>query len=211
MKNFLTILFVLSVNFCHAQTYDEWFRQKKTKEKYLLEQIAALQTYIGYAKKGYSIVTGGLNTIKDIKHGDFNLHNTFFNSLSIVNPAIKKYSKVASIIAMQISIAKQITNTIKSCKKSNMLLSAELKYLSAVFTNLLGECAKNLDELFALITNNETQMKDDERIQRIDKLYDDMKDKQMFTTSFSHSAKGLSIQRLSAQKDIIISKKLQRL
>ena len=211
MKNFLIILFVLPVSFCQGQTYDEWFRQKKTQEKYLLEQIAALQTYIDYAEKGYSIVTGGLKTIKHIKHGDFNLHNIFFNSLSTVNPAIKKYTKVASIIAMQISIAKQITNTIKSCKKSNMLLSGELKYLNVVFNNLLGECAKNLDELFALITNNETQMKDDERIQRIDKLYDDMKDKQMFTTSFSHSAKGLSIQRLSAQKDIIISKKLQRL
>ena len=211
MKNFLIILFVLSVSFCQGQTYDEWFRQKKTQEKYLLEQIAALQTYIGYAGKGYSIVTGGLNTIKAIKHGDFNLHNTFFNSLSAVNPAIKKYSKVASIIAIQISIAKQITNTIKSCKKSNMLLSGELKYLNVVFNNLLGECAKNLDELFALITNNEAQMKDDERIQRIDKLYEDMKDKQMFTTSFSHSAKGLSIQRLNDQNDIIISKKLHGL
>ena len=166
MKNFLIILFVLSVSFCQGQTYDEWFRQKKTQEKYLLEQIAALQTYIGYTEKGYSIVTSGLNTIKNIKHGDFNLHNNFFSSLATVNPAIKKYTKVASIIAMQISIAKQITNTIKSCKKSNMLLGAELKYLSVVFNNLLGECAKNLDELFALLTNSETQMKDDERIQR---------------------------------------------
>ncbi len=211
MKNFLIILLVLSVSFCQGQTYDEWFSQKKTQKKYLLEQIAALQTYIGYAEKGYSIVTGGLNTIKDIKHGDFNLHNNFFNSLSSVNPAIKKYSKVASIIAMQISIAKQITNTIKSCKRSNMLLSSELKYLSVVFNNLLDECAKNLDELIALITNNAAQMKDDERIQRIDKLYDDMKDKQVFATSFSHSARGLSIQRMNDQNDIIISKKLHGL
>jgi len=211
MKNSLIIIFVLSVLFCQGQTSDEWFRQKETATKYLLCQIAALQTYIGYAGKGYSIVTGGLKTIKDIKQGEFNLHNTFFNSLSSVNPAIRKYSKVASIIAMQISIAKQITNTIKSCKKSNMLLNSELKYLNVVFNNLLGECAKNLDELFALITNNESQLKDDERIQRIDKLYDDMKDKQMFTTSFSHSAKGLSIQRMNHQNDIIISKKLHGL
>ncbi len=211
MKNFLIILLVLSVSFCQGQTYDEWFSQKKTQKKYLLEQIAALQTYIGYAEKGYSIVTGGLNTIKDIKHGDFNLHNNFFNSLSSVNPAIKKYSKVASIIAMQISIAKQVSGTIKSCKKSNLLLNSELKYLGAVFNNLLNECAKSLDELFVVITNNETQMKDDERIQRIDKLYDDMKDKQIFTTSFSHSATGLSIQRMNDQNDIIISKKLNGL
>ena len=92
-----------------------------------------------------------------------------------------------------------------------MLLNSDLKYLGAVFNNLLDECAKNLDELFSLVTNNESQMKDDERIQRIDKLYDDMKDKQMFTTSFSHSVKGLSIQRLNDQNDIIISKKLHGL
>ena len=211
MKNFLILLFVLSVSFCQGQTYDEWFRQKKTQKKYLLEQIAALQTYIGYAEKGYSIVSGGLKTIKNIKHGDFNLHNNFFSSLATVNPAIKKYTKVVAIIAMQISIAKQITNTIKSCKKSNMLMSSEIKYLSVVFNNLLGECAKNLDELFAVITNNEMHLKDDERIQRIDKLYEDMKDKQMFTTSFSHSAKGLSIQRMNDRNNIIISKKLHGL
>ena len=211
MKRFLIMLFVLSVSFCQGQTYDEWFRQKKTATKYLLDQVAALQIYTSYAKKGYAIVNHGLNTIKDIKHGDFNLHHTFFYSLSSVNSAIKKYSKVASIIAIQISIAKQISGTIKSCKKSNMLLSSELKYLSVLFNNLLGDCAKNLDELFALITNNETQMKDDERIQRIDKLYEDMKDKQMFTTSFSHSAKGLSIQRMNDRNDIIISKKLHGL
>ena len=78
MKNILIIIILLAGSFCHAQTYDEWFRQKKTAKKYLLDQIAALQTYIGYAEKGYSIVTGGLNTIKDIKHGDFNLHNNYF-------------------------------------------------------------------------------------------------------------------------------------
>jgi hypothetical protein len=199
MKNILIIIILLSGSFSHAQTYDEWFRQKKTAKKYLLDQIAALQTYIGYAEKGYSIVNGGLNTIKDIKHGDFNLHNNYFSSLSSVNPEIKKYSKVAAIIAMQISIAKQISGTIKT------------NYLQKVFNNLLDECAKNLDELFAVITNNETQMKDDERIQRIDKLYEDMKDMQMFTTSFSHSAKGLSIQRSNDQNDVIISKKLHGL
>ena len=210
MKYIVLILLLISA-VCHGQTYDEWIRQKKTQEKYLLEQIAAFKALTGYAEKGYSIVSGGLNTIKDIKHGDFTLHNNYFSSLSLVSPTVKKYCKVAAIIAIQISIEKQISGTIKSCKKANMLLSSELKYLSIVFNNLLDVCAKNLDELFALITNNETQMNEDERIQRIDKLYEDIKDKQMFATSFSHSAKGLSIQRLNELNDIIISKKLNGL
>jgi hypothetical protein len=208
MKKILIILFVFAANFSHAQTWDEWFRQKKTAIKYLENQIAAFQVFTVFAEKGYSIVNCGLNTIQTIKHGDFNLHNDFFNALSAVNPIIKKYSKVAEIIAMQISIGKQITSTIKSCKKTNMLTGNELNYLNVVFNNLLDECGKNIDEVITLITDNNSKMKDDEMIKRIDLIYDDMKDKQMFTASFSHSAKGLTIQRKNDENDIIISKKL---
>jgi hypothetical protein len=208
MKKFLIILLCLVVAESHAQTYDEWFRQKNTQKKYLLQQIAALKMYIGYAEKGYSIASKGLNTIHQIKHGDFNLHSTFFNSLSAVNPSVKNYVKVADIISMQISIAKRVRSAIKQCTNGKQLTVAELNYLKQVFNNVLDDCGKNLDELFGLITDSELQMKDDERIKRIDKLYDDMQDKNVFVQSFSHSAKGLSIQRRNDQYDITIEKKL---
>ncbi len=118
MKNLLIILvFSIGIKQSQAQTYDEWFRQNKTQKKYLFQQISALQQYIGYAQKGYSIATKGLNAIQNIKHGDFNLHNNFFNSLSAVNPGISKYSKVSALIVLQISIAKNAHTTIKNCRK----------------------------------------------------------------------------------------------
>ena len=212
MKNVIIILSLLVVGeLCQAQTYDEWFRQNKIQKKYLLQQIAALKTYIGYAEKGYSIVNNGLKTISDIKHGDFNLHNNFFNSLSSVNPQVKKYSKVAAIIAMQVSIAKLVHNTMKQCTDSKQLTVTELNYLQQVFNNVLDDCAKILDDLIALVTDGEQQMKDDERIKRIDMLFADMQDKQVFAQSFSHSAKGLSVQRRNDQYDNEIGKKLNGL
>jgi hypothetical protein len=212
MKTLLVILlFVVVGKQGHTQTYDEMFRQKKTQKKYLLEQIAALQTYIGYAQKGYSIATKGLNAIQDIKHGDFNLHKSFFNSLTSVNPEVKKYSKVAGIIAMQVSIAKHVHNTIKDCKKAKQLTDTELEYLQQVFNNLLDDCTQNLDELLSVITDGEQQMKDDERIKRIDNLYADMQDKQVFVQSFSRSAKELSVQRRNDTYDIQIERKLNGL
>ena len=211
MKRLLIILLCVCSIKSNAQTYDEWFRQKKTQKKYLLQQIAALQTYVGYVEKGYSIASKGLNTIRDIKHGDFNLHNTFFNSLSSVNPIVRKYVKVADIISMQISIAKLVRSTIKQCTNAKQITPAELNYLQQVFNNLLDDCAKNLDELFELITDGEQKMKDDERIKRIDKLYEEMHDKQVFVQSFSQSAKGLSVQRMNEHYDIVITKKLNGL
>ena len=198
---------ILCAESLSAQTWAEWFRQKATQRKYLLQQIAALQVYSGYLSKGYSIAKNGLNTIKSIKNGDLLQHTNYFTSLVTVNPKIKKYKKVAEIIAMQISIAKQSGNAIKVFKNNRYFTPTEINYLQSVFNRLLSECAKNLDELFSLITNSNLQMKDDERIKAIDKIYIDMQDKQQFARAFSNSAAGLSIQRSNEANDIIISKK----
>ncbi len=74
--------------------------------------------------------------------------------------------------------------------------------------NILTACASNLDDLSNLITGGDFQLKDDERIQGIDKIYADMQDIQMFTTSFCNNTVGLSIQRTNEENEVIISKKL---
>ena len=67
----------LAAGTVEAQTFSEWFRQKKTQKKYLLQQIAALQVYIGYAQKGYRIAKEGLTTIGGFTKGEFDLHSDF--------------------------------------------------------------------------------------------------------------------------------------
>lgn len=208
MKVTLIIVFILVTLGSQCQTYEEWFRQKKTQEKYLLQQIAAFKTFTNYAQKGFSIANNGLRTIKNIKNGDFNLHNDFFKSKSHVNPRILRYTKVAEIIAIQILITKQSRNTIKNCRSAKQLTEAELNYLQQVFNNLLDECLKNLQQLIQLISDGEFEMKDDERLKRIDRLYGDMKDKQMFVQVFGNGAKAISVQRLNDQHNIEIERKL---
>ena len=194
-----------------AQTSSEWLRQKATQKKYLLQQIAALQVYSDYLSKGYSIAKNGINATKSIKNGDLLQHIKYFTSLVTVNPQIKRYKKVADIIAIQISIAKQSANAIKSFRNNHHFTSIEINYLQGVFNKLLADCAKNLNELLNLITNGNLQMKDDERIKAIDKIYVDMQDKQQFARTFSNNAAGLSIQRSNEEDDIIISKKINGL
>lgn len=202
---------VLCAESLSAQTWAEWFRQKATQKKYLLQQIAALQVYSGYLSKGYSIAKNGLNTIKSIKNGDLLQHTNYFTSLVTVNPKIKRYAKVADIIALQITIAKLSGNAIKSFRNNHHFTPTEIDYLQSVYSKLLSDCAKNLDELLTLITNGNLQMKDDERITAIDKIYLDMQDKQQFIRAFSNNTACLSILRSNEENDIIISKKLNGL
>ncbi len=194
-----------------AQTTGEWLSQKKTQKKYLAKQIALLQVYAGYLSKGYTIVKGGLHTIQNIQHGDLNLHAVYFTSLSAVNPKIKSYTKVADILSMQMSIAKQTGNSMKIYAKSSQFTSEESAYLKNVFNNILKACADKLDDLFDIIKDGNLKMKDDERIQAIDKIYADVQDLQVFTSSFCNNNTVLSEHRKQAENEIIVSKKLNGL
>jgi hypothetical protein len=208
MKKLITILFIILASNGHAQTYDEWFNQKKTQIQYLLDQIAANKVYIEYAEKGYKIAQEGLTAIGDIKHGEFNLHLDFFNSLKSINPAIKNYARVADIIARSVQIKKIYTNSYRSLKKSGQFTTNEINYFYSVFTKLLNETTANIDELLQLITANQYTMKDDERMKRIDDLYTDMESKYGFAKSFSNEAQLLSLQRINEKSEVEISQSL---
>lgn len=205
-------VFVISLMFLAVtttgQTFEEWTSQKKTQIKYLLAQIAANKAYIEYVQRGYGIARKGLNTIQNIKRGDFNLHLGFINSLGTVNPKVKSYARVADIIAYQLRIVKNINTTIRNLKESNKFANVELDYCKTVFERLLEESLKDIDELFLIITSDELQMKDDERIKRIDQLYLEMQDKYGFCQSFSDECSVLAMRRLNEQAEIQTSKKL---
>lgn len=192
----------------NAQTFVEWFKQKETQKKYLLKQIAGLQMYIGYVQKGYSIAQDGLDLIGDIKEGEFSLHNNYFNSLKTVNPNIKKYSKVTDIIELQLKIVSVYKNGLSQVKQSKTFTAEELKYTSTVFSRLIDDCMYAIDELIMLTTSNQFEMKDDERLRRIDVLYNDMHVKYSFVQSFAGEARILAVSRLREGKEVKISRVL---
>lgn len=195
----------------YGQTTGEWLNQKETQRKYLQQQVAALRTYIDYAKKGYSIAKMGLTKVRDIKEGDFNLHNDFLNSFQRVNPAIKSYSKVADIIALQLNITAKMKDVLNGLQETKMFSTGELDYCSGVIKNLLNSCAENMEELIMVISEGKLdsdsyRMSDAERLKRIDALYADMQDKAAFCSSFSGDMALLTVQRIREFQDVKISK-----
>ena len=192
----------------YAQTLDEWFNQKATQKKYLIQQIAALQVYIGYLQKGYSIARKGLNTIGNIKTKHFSLDKDFFASLRSINPKVRQYTKVADIISLNIRIVRQYKQAIKDSGQSEWFNSNELDYMNVVFEKLIEGCTALTDELFVVLAPDKLQMSDDERISRIDRIYGDMQERFVFACSFSKDARILSLQRSNEQKELNIVRRL---
>jgi hypothetical protein len=210
MKSILIVIAAFS--FCAttagAQTWNEWFRQKKTQKKYLIQQIAALKVYLKYLKEGYGIAKKGFNVIGDIKDGNFKDHANYFESLMLVNPSIRNSPKVSIIISFQLRIIDEFRRLNNDCRSSPRLSHEEIEYVESVYENLLTECETAVSDLNTVITDNQSQLKDDERLEHIELLYEDMKDKYSFTMSFSNSTRLLMAQRGMEQSEVDGSVKL---
>nr|WP_121271735.1 hypothetical protein [Pedobacter schmidteae] len=195
----LAFVFAFGLSFSsYGQTWSEWFKQKKTQKRYLLEQIAALKVYAGYLKKGYEIVDDGLSTVRDITKGEFSLHNAFISSLKQVSPAIRNDVRVAEIIALQISIL----GSFAEVKGSDYLSAEDLAYIRLVQGAVTLDCFNELEELLLVQTSGKLEMKDDERLVRLVKVYENMLDKSAFVRDFCGNVAGLMRQRRSGEQEI---------
>ncbi|TAN02247.1 MAG: hypothetical protein EPN39_00295 [Chitinophagaceae bacterium] len=201
MKKYLLILItLLTASNIHAQTFSEFFQQKKTQKKYLLKQIAELQSYIELAKKGYGIVSDGLNFIGDLKGGKFNLSKDYFSSLDNISHMVKKDNDIANTVSLQASI-NDLYNKAKKDAGSVYLSSSEKNYIQKVWSNLLDKCNDNITQLDNLTTAGHYKMTENERLQAIDKVYNDMQDKKDFANSFYNEVKVLINQRTKEQME----------
>lgn len=204
----LFILFSSCLGSACAQRGDEWLRQKKTQIKYLTQQIAALQVYEGYLSKGYQIAKQGLGAIGNNNNAELNLHQQFFTSLSKVNPAIQRTTRIADIIALQYNTVTQYKLCLKEAHQSHQLSGSESHYITSVFNSLLKGCANDISDLVSLTTKGQLQLSDDERLKRIDAIYSDIKDKNAFAQNLSSEVAVLMLNRQKEQKEILSTKKL---
>jgi hypothetical protein len=167
-----------------------------------MQQIAANKVLIKYIQDGYKIARNGLTAIGQITNHEFNLHDVFFESLNIVDPRIKRLSKLADVIRLQETTLKFINrshDTIKACKD---FTTSEQKYIARVFKRLLNQTAFNTEELLKTVTSYAYTLSDDQRIRKIDLIHLDQKSIYLVARNFSSGANLLSVQR-TKEKDAV--------
>jgi hypothetical protein len=192
------LLCAFSVQRVSAQTFAEWFSQKKTQIKYLTQQIAALEQYGLYVKQGYQIAQGGWGSIGNQVKGEFDLHSAYYNSLKTVNPAIKNDPKTDSIV----SYAQLTPQQFDHLDGLSALDGDSRSYIGRVKTAVLTDTGKDIAELQMVMTDGKAQLTDDERIKRLDGIYERVKDKLVFSRSFCNDVWMLIVQRNNSLNDM---------
>lgn len=176
-----------------------------------IQKLAQLKKILSNMKKGYQIVSGGYNTIKDISKGNFNLHQTFLDGLMQVSPAVRKYRRIGEIISMQGQLVKEYKSAFRRFEASNLFNANEIAYIKNVYANLFNKSLQNLEELAMIVTAGKLRMSDDERLTAIDRIFDDAEDKLVFLRTFNKENNVLAIQRGREMVDTKVSKKLNGL
>ena len=187
-----------------AQGLAGLFSQKTTELDYYAEQISAYGVYINDLEKGYETARKGLAAISAFKSGEFSLHQLFFGSLGIINPAIARDPGVTEIL----SAVTLILSTLKKLPGANMLTRSERDYLQNVCNHMSDECTKTVAELTDILRDGGYQMTDDERIRRITLLSRDTSDKLAFAQSFSNQLRALLQSRADETNDAASLKNL---
>jgi hypothetical protein len=209
MKALVILLYVLLAALgCNGQTPNtkEWLSQKKTQKSYLLKQIVALEVYYNYLKKGYEVVDKGLTLVGDIKDNAFQSDKSYLQYLGNPSPVIRNSPKLAAIIGYRNDITSSLERLVKDCRATDLFTTEEVTYIEKVYKNMISECAITMSEFSMVADQGQTEMTDDERIARLDKVYVLMQDRHTFTKSFCSDTRAVGGGRAKTKHDIEISK-----
>lgn len=203
MKKILIILVLVITSYKSPAQYKEIMQLALN-----IEKLAQFKQILTDLKKAYEILNGGYNTIKNISKGNFSLHKTFLDGLLEVSPAVKKYRRVADIVDLQLLLVREYKSAYNRFKAEPNFTRQEIDYMGKVYKNLFEASLKNLDDLFMVITAKKLRMSDDERLNAIDRIFAEMRDKVVFLRHFNSSTSLLSVQRSKEQQDVDVLRKL---
>lgn len=172
------------------------------------EKLRQLEQILDNMYRGYKIVSKGYNTVKDITEGNFKLHQVFLDGLYTVSPAVKRYHRIPQIIRYQEFLVKEYKRAFNRFRNDTNLTLREIRYLGNVYSYLVRQSLRNLDELLMVITASRLRMSDEERLKAIDRIFESMEEKVSFLVRLNTTAGVLIVQRAKANRDLITTQKL---
>ena len=172
------------------------------------EKLKQLEEILDNMYKGYKILSRGYNRIKNIAEGNYNLHQLFLDGLYAVNPAVRNYKRIPLIVNYQLVLMKEYRRAYDRFKGDPNLTSSELRYLESVYTYLVKQSLRNIEELTMITTASKLRMSDDERMRAIDRIYFDKESKLSFLRYFNNSTQLLALQRSKDKGDVTTTQKL---
>lgn len=148
-----------------------------------------------------------LAEISDWSQKQRNLYGNYYNELWQIKSVIAYYDRIKEMTERQASLVSQYNHAWNLLKSDKHFSAEELSYMQKVYSGILQESVKNLDEILVVINAFKTQMSDGKRIELINKAADRVDVNLSDLKQFNKQNYLLSIQRAKDENEVAILKK----
>jgi hypothetical protein len=142
-----------------------------------------------------------LNDITDWVQKQKDLYSEYYQELVQVKNVISTYERVKDIISKQERIVEEYKASYDLIKKDSHFNSQELNYIYGVYSGILDQSVKNLQQLTVVVTSFLSQMSDGDRMKLIDGVGSEVDRNYSDLNSFTQSNILISLQRARSQTD----------
>jgi|SRR5665647_181387 len=149
-----------------------------------------------------------LDEISDWTERQKTLYKDYFEELAKVKSIISYYQRIREISQKQVRLVERYQRAWNLCKQDKYFTVEELGYMAKVYSGILDESAKNLDQIFLVINSFTTQMSDAKRLEIINAAADQVDANYYDLTRFNKQNILLSLQRAKEKNDVDVVKKL---
>ena len=149
-----------------------------------------------------------LDEISDWTERQKTLYKDYFEELEKVKSIISYYQRIREISQKQVRLVEEYQRAWNLFKQDKYFTSDELGYMAKVYSGILDESAKNLDQISLVIKSFSTTMSDAKRLEIINAAADDVDANYYDLTRFNKQNIMLSLQRAKENNDVEVVKKL---
>jgi len=149
-----------------------------------------------------------LGEIGDWEKQTKDIYSEYFDELKKVKTAITYFQEITGIIAQQSQLVAEYKQAFTLIKKDNHFSASEVTYMGNVYSGIIAESVKSLDQIVLVLTNFSLQMTDAARLKIIKQASTDIERDTGDLRNFNNQNAQISLQRSKTLQEINAVKSL---
>lgn len=176
-------------------------------------KIQRLQTKTIWLQNAQKVIENTMSKLKLDQITDWvqkqkDLYQNYFDELWKVKDVLSFYYRIKEIADQQVALVKEYHTAWRGVQQDGHFNADEILYIGQVYTGIIAESLKNLDQVALVIQSFTTQMTDEKRMEIINKAAVSMQKNYDDLRTFNTQNIQLSIQRSKDEHDIEVVKQL---
>jgi hypothetical protein len=176
-------------------------------------KVQRLQNETVWLQNAQKVLENAMSKLKLTEIGDWatrqkTLYADYFDELWKIKNAISTYQRVKDIINKQVQLVSEYSKAFALSKQDKNFSSTELDYMAQVYSGILNESLKNIEQVQLVINAFATQMSDAKRLEIIHTASNNIEQNLSDLRQFNEDNIKTSLQRAKEKNDIEVVKKL---